>query len=106
MKEKNKLESYKKVSENKDFCNVVMPFEDTKILEFNQYHKSDKARFIIYADLECLKAYSSGFSMSTTSSFKSFENNHDVYRGKECMKNLCEPLRKHAIEVINFKNKK
>ena len=28
--------------------------EDTKILEFNQYQKSDKAPFIIYADLECL----------------------------------------------------
>ena len=31
-----------------------MPFEDTKILDFNQYQKSDKAPFIIYADLECL----------------------------------------------------
>ena len=29
-----------------------MPSEDTKILEFNQYQKSDKATFIIYADLE------------------------------------------------------
>ena len=28
--------------------------EDTKILEFNQYQKSDKAPFIIYADLECI----------------------------------------------------
>ena len=28
--------------------------EDTKVLEFNQYQKSDKALFIIYADLECL----------------------------------------------------
>ena len=28
--------------------------EDNKILEFNQYQKSDKAPFIIYADLECL----------------------------------------------------
>ena len=27
--------------------------EDTKILEFNQYQKSDKALLIIYADLEC-----------------------------------------------------
>ena len=27
--------------------------EDTKILEFNQYQKSDKALFIIYEDLEC-----------------------------------------------------
>ena len=31
-----------------------MPSEDNKILEFNQYQKSDKAPFIIYADLECL----------------------------------------------------
>ena len=31
-----------------------MSSEDTKILEFNQYQKSDKAPFIIYADLECL----------------------------------------------------
>ena len=29
-----------------------MPFEDTKIIEFNQYQESDKALFIIYADLE------------------------------------------------------
>ena len=27
--------------------------EDTKISEFNQYQRSDKARFIIYADPEC-----------------------------------------------------
>ena len=31
-----------------------MPSEDTKILGFNQYHKSDKAPFIIYSDLETL----------------------------------------------------
>ena len=31
-----------------------MPSEDTKILEFNQYQKSDKAPFIIYPDLECI----------------------------------------------------
>ena len=30
------------------------PFEDIKILEFNQYRKSDKTPFIIYADLKCL----------------------------------------------------
>ena len=27
--------------------------EDTKMLEFNQYQKSDDAPFIIYADLQC-----------------------------------------------------
>ena len=51
---KNKRESHIKVCENKDFCNVVISSEETKVLEFNQYKKSDKAPFIIYADLECL----------------------------------------------------
>ena len=31
-----------------------MSSNDTKILEFNQYQKSDKAPFIIYADLKCI----------------------------------------------------
>ena len=39
---------------NKDLCNFVMPSEDNKILEFNQYQQSDKAPFVIYADLQCL----------------------------------------------------
>ena len=30
-----------------------MPSENAKILEFNQYQKSGKARFINYGDLEC-----------------------------------------------------
>ena len=47
---RNKLESHK----NKDFCKVIMPSEDTKILEFNQYQNSDKVPFIIYADFECI----------------------------------------------------
>ena len=50
----NKREYHKNLCENKDFCNVVMPSEDTKISEFDQYQKSDKAPFIIYANLECL----------------------------------------------------
>ena len=49
---KSTLESHKKIFENKDFCNVIMSPEDTEILEFNQYQQSDKARFIIYANLE------------------------------------------------------
>ena len=51
---KNKLESHKKVFEKKEFYNIVMPSEDTKILEFNQFQKSDKTPSIIYADLECI----------------------------------------------------
>ena len=93
-----------------------MPSEDTKILEFNQYQKSDKVPFVIYADLECLiekidgcknspknsfttkvgKHILSGFSISTISSSKIIENKHDVYRSKDCVKKFCESLREHA----------
>ena len=34
---KNKLESHNKVCKNKDFCNVITPSEDTKMLEFYQF---------------------------------------------------------------------
>ena len=87
----NKCESHKKLCENKDFCIVVMPSEDNKILEFNQNKKSDKTPFVIYADLNCLiektdgcknnpenwfttkvsEHISSDFSESRISSFKS-----------------------------------
>ena len=51
---KNKLKSHKRVCENEDVCNIIMPSGNTKILELNQNQKSDKAPFIIYVDLECL----------------------------------------------------
>ena len=89
----NKLKSHKQICENKDFCNTVMPFENRKILEFNQYQKFDKAAFIIYAFPEFLvekigcknnpenscttklgEHMPSGFSMSPIPSFKSIEN--------------------------------
>ena len=33
---------------------IVMPLEEDKILEFNQYMKSDKMSYIIYPDMESL----------------------------------------------------
>ena len=83
--------------------------------------------FFIWADLECIVQkiddgcennsknssttkvrgqVPSGFSMSTISSFRSIENNHDLYRGNDCMKTFCKSLREHALKIVNFKNKK
>ena len=73
---------------------------------------------IYYLDLECLiekidgcinnpertstikvgEHASSGFSMSTISSFKSIENNHDVCRAKDCMKKLCQSFKRARNE--------
>ena len=102
-----------------------MSSDDTKILEFNQHQKSDKAPFINYADLECLiektdgcknnpqnsfitivsKHIPSGFPMSIIFSSKSIQNKHDVYRGKDCMKKFCESLEQYAINITNFLKK-
>ena len=58
----------KKVCENNDLCNVVVPPEDTKT-EFNQYQKYEKATFIIYADIECLIEKIDGCTKIRESSF-------------------------------------
>ena len=120
-----KLELHKKVCENKDFCNVIMPSEDIKILESNQYQKPDKAPFIIFADHGCVIEKNDefknnpenssitkvsehillGFSMSPISSLRSIKNKHDVFRGNNCMKKFCESLREHVTKIINFKKK-
>ena len=101
----NKRESLKRVCEKKDFSNIATPSADKKTLEFNHNKKFDKEPFITYTDLERLieKIYGcksnpensfttkvsehipSDFSMSTISSFRSIENNHDVYTGKDCI---------------------
>ena len=38
-----------------------MTSEDAKILEFNQFQKSDKAPFIIHADIECISEKNNGY---------------------------------------------
>ena len=95
---KNKLESHKRLWENKDFCIVIIPSEDSKILEFKQCQKSGKVPFIIHAGLECIiekidgckinrensstekvtEHVPSSFSMSTIFFFRSIENMHEV----------------------------
>ena len=44
--------------------------------------------------------------MSTISSFKSIENEHDIYIDIDCIKKFCKSLREHAMEIINFEKKK
>ena len=92
-----------------------MPYEDTKILEFNHYQKSDKASFIIYSYPQCLVEKRDGckndpenssttkirdhipscFSVPAVSSIGSVENKHDVCKGKDCLKMFSKYLREH-----------
>ena len=91
----NNLKSHGKICNYKDFCGSM---KIDKLLEFNQYMKSDKLPYIIYADIESLitkiegcanNAENSstakigehipwGYSMSTIWSFDHIENKHII----------------------------
>ena len=89
-----------------------MSSEDTKILELNQYQKSDKAPFIIYADLACILENTDGWknnpeNSSTAKVSENIPSGFSVeYRGKGCMKKFWDFLREHAMKIINFEKKK
>ena len=122
----NKLKSHEKVCKNKEFCGIVMPSEKDNILEFNQYMKSDKMPYIIYAGIESVirkidgcannPEYSSirkigehipcGYSVSTIWRFDYIKNKHTLYRGKDCMKKFCISLREHPKNIIDFEKRK
>ena len=102
-----------------------MPKEHNKILKYKHGEKSMKVSFIIYADLEALlekmstchnnpkklsttkinKHTPSGYSLFTHCSFDTTKNKFDCYRGKNCMKNFCLDLKKHATKIINYEKK-
>ena len=50
----NKLEVYKNICENHNYCYVEMPTKNNNIIKYNHGEKSMNLPFVIYADLECL----------------------------------------------------
>ena len=122
---KNKLESHKKICENRDYCHVEMPTKDNNTIKYNQGEKSIKLPFVVYADLECLlgkmstcynnpeksstikknKHTSSGYSIFTHCSFDKSKNKLNYYRGEDCIAKFCKDLREHATKIINYEKK-
>ena len=107
---------------NKDFCGTAMPSEKNNILEFKQHMKLDKMPYIIYPDIESLiikidgcannpdndstteivDLIPCGYSISRISAFDHIENKDTLYRGKDCMKNVCTSSRKHTKNIPDF----
>ena len=103
-----------------------MSSEKDNILEFNQYMKSDKMSYIIYADTESLikkqmevqiiqkilqqQKLESIFLIDIFNvNYMAFDNiykKHTLYRGEDCIKKICESLREHAKKIIDFEKKK
>ena len=92
-----------------------MSSEDTKILEFNQYEKSDKVLFFIQTDLEDIIEKIAGCKKNPENSptekvsehihqvkiSKMYKKNkQDVYRAKYYMKKFCESLREYEMKLL------
>ena len=43
--------------------------------------------------------------MLSISSFRSMNNKHDLYKGKDCIKKCCESCRQYVMNLINLKKK-
>ena len=118
---KNNLKERENVCRNHDYSYLETSKEDRKILNYNYGEKLMKLPFIIYADMESLvgkidtchnnlenssttkinKHTTSGYSLFTFCSFEVTKNKHRYYRGKDCMKNFCRDLQKHAAKIID-----
>ena len=79
-----------------------MSFEDTKILEFNQYQKSDKAPFTIYADLECVIEKTDGCKNNPDNLSTTKVNEH-ISSGFSHLQYLCLEAQKISMMYIEVK---
>ena len=122
---KDRLKKHEKLCNEHDYCHVEMPKKDEKILKCNHREKPLKVPFIVYFDSECLqkrilfclsnleKSYTerkakhdpSGWAMTVKCLFGETKNKHDCYREIDCIEKLCEKLKNHATEIINYKEK-
>ena len=47
-----------------------------------------------------------GYSLITNCSFDEKNNTADYYRGKDCLKNFCQGLKKQAKSIVDFEKKR
>lgn len=124
LKREKKIKSHGKNCKNKDFIEIVTPFQNDNILQFDQYMKSNKMPYITNAEFElkkidkCVnnpqkysitkigKHVSCGYSISTIYPFYTIENKDSLYCGEDYMERFCSPLRGHATNIINSERKK
>ena len=82
-----------------------MPSEDTKILEFGQYQKSDTAPFVIYADIECVIEKIDGCKNNPENSSSAKTSEHILSGLSMSTIPFLEALKIGVIKIITFENK-
>ena len=97
-----------KYNSNRGKENILLMIRNAILLHFFTALSRSKETISIIkrnniCDFYCLNFLPSLKTTKKISSFKRIKNKHDVCRGKNFMKNLCESLREHAMKIINFK---
>ena len=83
----NKLTSHEKVCKTEHFSGIGLSSEKGKILELNQYMKSDKAdRWANSPGDSSKNNIPCGYSMTNILAFDHAENRHILYRCDNCLK--------------------
>ena len=106
----NTLKEHEKICDNNDYCKIIMPGEDHKILKYSQGTKSIKMEYAIYLDLECILSKHDTCANSSNNSYSKTISTHEVsgysllvvskhndnyqmhYRGIDCMEKLSSEL--------------
>ena len=115
----DKLKEHELICTNHDYCNLISPDENNKILQYKQGSYRLKMAHAIYVDFECLlvkhdsysnnpyNSYSknisthvpSGYSICVVNEYK--DNYHTHYRGEDCMIKLSKKLIEIGNEICN-----
>ena len=111
-----------KVCEDKDYCYTEMS-KKGETLKYHPGVKSMKAPYIIVANIllrkmdtctndsdkssttQLNKHEMCGYSLFTVCSFDEKKNKLDYYRGKDCLKKICQYLKKQTKSIVDFEKK-
>ena len=117
----NKLKKQIQLYQVNDFCNLVLPNEESKYISSTPGKNELKIPFIIYVDIKCLLAkmdscensdtnsyiekksfhVPSGYSIITCYSFDKFLNEKKYYRGEDRMQKFSQDLKQIFIRLIS-----
>ena len=68
----------RKICENNDYCEIIMPDEDNKILRHRKGTKCIKMEYVIYLDLECILTKHDTYANNLNNSYSKTLSTHEV----------------------------
>lgn len=115
------LEKHVDLCRKQGFQKVILPTEDNKWLEFSNYHKQDKIKFVVYCDFEsllrpiktCSGNPSKSFTLQThkhvpcaysyvvVSTHSEYTKKPVVYRGPNAVEHFIKALLKEQEDILD-----